>query len=66
MRLMRIDLGKFKSVACLYGGEDEVTFRTIETRPQAVHDLLVAWAPLDRSGRRAALRSYGGVNWYRN
>lgn len=45
MRLMTIDLGKFKSVACLYGGEDDVTFRTIETRPQAVHDLVVAWAP---------------------
>ena len=45
MRLMTIDLGKFKSVACLYGGEDDVTFRTIETRPQAIHDLLVVWAP---------------------
>lgn len=45
MRLVTIDLGKFKSVACLYLGEEDVTFRTIETRPQSIHDLLVAWIP---------------------
>ena len=45
MRLMAIDLGKFKSVACLYCGEDDVTYRTIETRPQAIHALLEAWSP---------------------
>jgi transposase len=45
MRLVTIDLGKFKSVACLYLGEEDVTFRTIETRPQSIHDLLVAWTP---------------------
>ena len=45
MRLMTIDLGKFRSVACLYNGDDDVTFRTIETRPQSIHELLVAWPP---------------------
>lgn len=45
MRLLAIDLGKFKSVACLYCGEGDVTYRTIETRPRAIHDLVVALTP---------------------
>lgn len=45
MNLLAIDLGKFKSVACLYRSDDDVTYRTIETGPQAVRDLLVEWAP---------------------
>lgn len=45
MQLLAIDLGKFKSVACLYRGDEDTTFRTIETRPKAVHDLLVEWDP---------------------
>lgn len=45
MKLLAIDLGKFKSVACLYCGEEQTAFRTVETRPQAVHDLLVEMAP---------------------
>ena len=37
-RILAIDLGKFKSVACLYE-ETEVnaSFRTIETTPSAMH-----------------------------
>lgn len=45
MNLLAIDLGKFKSVACLYRSDDDVTYRTIETRPQVIHDLLVELAP---------------------
>ena len=45
MNLLAIDLGKFKSVACLYRGDSDVTYRTIETRPRAIHDLLVQWEP---------------------
>ena len=45
MKLLAIDLGKFKSVACLYRGDDDVVYRTIETRPQVVHDLLVELEP---------------------
>lgn len=45
MNLLAIDLGKFKSVACLYHADDDTTFRNIETRPQAIHDLLVEWSP---------------------
>ena len=45
MKLLAIDLGKFKSVACFYRGEDVVSYRTIETRPEAFHDLLVELEP---------------------
>jgi transposase len=45
MNLVAIDLGKFKSVACMYRSDDDVTYRTIETGPQAIHDLLVEWKP---------------------
>ncbi len=45
MNILAIDLGKFKSVACLYRGEQDIEFRTIETRPQEIHDLLVELAP---------------------
>ncbi|QDU72637.1 IS110 family RNA-guided transposase [Mucisphaera calidilacus] len=45
MQLLAIDLGKFKSVACLYRGDDDTEFRTIETRPQVIHDLLTECEP---------------------
>lgn len=45
-KIIAIDLGKFKSVACTYrtatGGH---TFTTLPTRPQDVHDLLVQEQP---------------------
>ncbi|QNN24109.1 hypothetical protein HED60_18150 [Planctomycetales bacterium ZRK34] len=41
MELLAINLGKFKSVACFYRSDDDVIYRTIETRPQVIHDLLV-------------------------
>ncbi len=45
-RILAIDLGKFKSVACLYE-ETEVnaSFRTIETTPSAMHDLITELEP---------------------
>lgn len=45
MKLLAIDLGKFKSVACLYLVDDDTTYRTIETCPEVIHDLLVELAP---------------------
>ncbi len=46
MKILALDLGKFKSVACIYQVTgSEHTFQTIATRPQAVHDLLVEHAP---------------------
>jgi hypothetical protein len=46
MKILAIDLGKFKSVACVYeatGGAH--VFTTISTTPQAMHDLLVRETP---------------------
>jgi hypothetical protein len=45
-RILAIDLGKFKSVACLYDAQSAAAeFQTLPTTPQAVHDLLVAFEP---------------------
>jgi transposase len=46
MRILAIDLGKFKSVACVYeaaGGKH--SFMTIPTTPHAAHDLLAEQSP---------------------
>ena len=46
MRILAIDLGKCKSVACKYtAATGEHTFETFQTRPQMLHDLLVAVRP---------------------
>jgi transposase len=44
--ILAIDLGKFKSVACVYTAETgEHTFRTLPTTPAAMHDVLVDVQP---------------------
>jgi hypothetical protein len=44
--ILAIDLGKFKSVACAYQADtQEAAFETAPTRPQALHDLIVARSP---------------------
>ena len=46
MEILAIDLGKFKSVACVYGGgEGQPTFQTVRTVPAALHDLIVEVQP---------------------
>ena len=45
MLILAIDLGKFKSVACSYRSDDNTVYQTIETTPQAIHDLLTAVGP---------------------
>lgn len=46
MKILAIDLGKFKSVACVYEASSaEHTFTTIPTTPQSMHDLLAAQSP---------------------
>lgn len=46
MKILAIDLGKFKSVACFYqSGTDHHLFDTLPTRPQAMHDLIVSDSP---------------------
>ena len=46
MKIIAIDLGKFKSVACLYDvGSGTPQFETMPTRPTAFHDLFVMHEP---------------------
>ena len=46
MKILAIDLGKCKSVACEYEAmTGEHRFETIQTSPQALHDLLVSVRP---------------------
>jgi transposase len=45
-RILAIDLGKFKSVACLYERDGtSATYRAIPTSPSAIHDVLVELEP---------------------
>jgi len=44
--ILAIDLGKYKSVACIYrGAKVEPTFRTAQTLPGTIHDLIVEVQP---------------------
>jgi transposase len=44
--ILGIDLGKFKSVACVFSTQDgEIRFETLDTNPKAFHDLLTRIAP---------------------
>lgn len=46
MIILAIDLGKFKSVACIFDTSTQQSrFRTLASTPQAVHDLLVDTEP---------------------
>ena len=45
-RILAIDLGKFKSVACLYETCTEThLFETVPTRPEVLHDLIISHSP---------------------
>jgi transposase len=46
MTILALDLGKIKSVGCIYqAGSREHTYQTIRTSPQALHDLIVGLNP---------------------
>jgi len=46
MKILALDLGKFKSTACLYDGKDGgVKYRTIKTAPFVLWDLIGRWEP---------------------
>ncbi len=52
MKILSLDLGKFKSVACIYNSQSaEHSFVTIPTRSLDVHDLL-AEASATAAGHR--------------
>lgn len=45
-KILAIDLGKFKSVACLFNSADgEYSFRTLPTTPAEIQDLFVSIGP---------------------
>jgi len=44
--ILAIDLGKYKSVACVYrGAKIEPTFQSVRTMPEVLHDLIVEVQP---------------------
>jgi len=46
MKILALDLGKFKSVGCVYDTESQATeYATIKMAPFAVHDLIATHAP---------------------
>lgn len=46
MKILALDLSKFKSVGCVYESESgEHSYRRVNTRPAELHDLLVELAP---------------------
>ena len=67
-KIMGIDLGKFKSVACLFNSADgEYSYRTLRTTPVALRELLTGESP-DRVGNRSRpgvknWSSRSGGNW---
>ena len=45
-RILAIDLGKFKSVSCLYDADSaDATFQAVQTRPEALYELLLELKP---------------------
>ena len=46
MKILAIDLGKFKSAACVYeSSTGEHSFTTVRTKPGDIHDLLATHRP---------------------
>ena len=59
MNILALDLGKFKSVACMYDTDGvTIEFTTVDTKPQAIHDLLVENAP-----NRVVFETCGIAGW---
>jgi transposase len=59
MRILALDLGKFKSVACEYEAESgRHRFATIPTNPKALHDLIV-----DREPDRVVIEICSIAGW---
>lgn len=62
MKILAIDLGKFKSVACDFDASTgEHTFVTVPTRPAAFHDLLA-----DASPRRLVIEIGSVAGWVKD
>src|SRR2546430_14558274 len=59
MRILALDLGKFKTVACEYEAETgRHRFATVQTTPKALHDLMV-----DREPERVVIEICSIAGW---
>src|SRR5450432_762979 len=45
MKILALDLGKFKSVYCLGTGDQRPAYGKVDTNPHSMHDLLVKLQP---------------------
>lgn len=46
MKILAFDLGKYKTMACLYDTDThETTYRTLKTRPMLLFDIAARWRP---------------------
>ena len=64
LRIIALDLGKFKTVACVMNAADRGhVFETIEMSPQAVHDLLARHATADPRDTRVVLETCDCAGW---
>jgi transposase len=63
-RIIALDLGKFKTVACVMNAADRThVFETIEMSPQAVHELLARHATEDRHDTRVVFETCDCAGW---
>lgn len=63
-RILAVDLGKFKSVACVMEAADRSTaFETIETTPQTMHDLIAKHATPDPARTLLVLETCDVAGW---
>jgi transposase len=68
MKIVAMDLGKSKSVACVYertgaDGSAAHRYRTVDSTRQAVHDLLVEEMPADAKGMRVVIEIGPLAGW---
>jgi transposase len=63
--IIALDLGKFKSVACIIDdvGTRRHRFDSLETTPQRLHDLFVAHAAHDPSRTRVVVEACDAAGW---
>ncbi len=63
-RIIALDLGKFKTVACIMNAADRShVFESIEMSPQAVHDLLARHATTDPHETRVVFETCDCAGW---
>jgi transposase len=63
-RILALDLGKFNSVLCLYDPQtSQHRFVSLQTTPQAIHDLLVSAMTLEASRTLVVFETCDAAGW---